>query len=72
MDIAFNTAVTGMLNAQSRASAASVSLVHATASGVDVIQALVAVKQAQATHEASAVMVKVADDMQQVLLDILV
>tara|TARA_R110000868_G_scaffold188932_2_gene431803 strand:- start:10703 stop:10921 length:219 start_codon:yes stop_codon:yes gene_type:complete len=72
MDIAFNTAVTGMLNAQTRASAASESVVHAAATGEGIIQALVAVKQAEATHQASAAMVKVADDMQQVLLDILV
>ena len=58
MNIALNTAVSGMLNAQAQAGAASESLV-------------IAVKRAEATHEASAAMVKVADDMTKTLLDII-
>ncbi|WP_339740780.1 hypothetical protein [uncultured Maricaulis sp.] len=71
MNIALNTAVSGMLNAQAQAGAASESLVTAAAKGDGVIQAVIAVKRAEATHEASAAMVKVADDMTKTLLDII-
>ncbi len=72
MNIALNTAVTGLLNAQSEVGAASTSLVYAAAKNEGIIQAMIAVKRAEATHKASAAMVKVADDMTKTLLDIIV
>lgn len=72
MNIALNTAVTGMLNAQAQVGVASESLVNAAAKDEGIIQAMIAVKRAEATHQASAAMVKVADDMTRTLLDITV
>jgi phage tail sheath gpL-like len=72
MNIALNTAVTGMLNAQAQAGAASSSLVNAAAKGDGIIQAMIAVKRAEVAQQASASMVKVADDMMQTVLDITV
>jgi hypothetical protein len=72
MNIALNTAVNGMLNAQSQAGAASESLVNAASKGEGIIQAVIAVKRAESAQHASANMVKVADDMMQTALDIIV
>jgi hypothetical protein len=72
MNIALNTAVTGMLNAQAQAGAASSSLVNAAAKGEGIIQAIIAVKRAEVAQQAAASMVKVADDMMQTVLDITV
>jgi hypothetical protein len=72
MNIAFNTAVSGMLTAQSHMASASENLVTSAAKGEGVIQAVVAVKQAETAHSASAVMAKVASDMTDTLLDITV
>ena len=71
MNIALDTAVSGMLIAQAQAGAASESLVNAAAKGEGIIQAVIAVKRAESTHEASAAMVKVADDMTKTLLEII-
>lgn len=72
MNIAMDTAVTGMLNAQAQAGAASQNLVLAASKGEGIIQAVIAVEQAKAVNDASVAMVKVADDMSQTLLDIIV
>lgn len=72
MNIALNTAVSGMLNAQAQVGTASEGLVNAAAKDEGVIQAVIAVKRAEATHKASAAMVRVADDMTKTLLDITV
>ena len=72
MNIALNTAVTGLLNAQSQAGVASTSLVNVAAKGEGIIQAMIAVKRAEAAQHAAAAMVKVADDMTKTLLDIIV
>lgn len=72
MNIAFNTAVAGMLQAQSDAGLASRNVVEAAAKGEGVIDAMVAVKKAEASHSASAAMVKVTSEMTDTLLDITV
>ena len=71
MNIAFNTAVTGLLAAQAQTGAASGSLVAAAAKGEGIIQAVVAVKQAESAQHATASMVKVADEMTRTALDII-
>jgi len=71
MNIAMNTAVTGLLNAHSQAGAASASVVDAAAKGEDIIQAIIAVKRAEVAQKASAEMVKIADDMMHTVLDII-
>ncbi|WP_339742998.1 hypothetical protein [uncultured Maricaulis sp.] len=72
MNIALDTAVSGMLNAQAQAGAASERLVNAAAKGEGIIQAVIAVKRAETAQKASAEMVKVADDMMRTTLDIIV
>lgn len=72
MNVAFNTAVSGMLAAQSQAATASGSLVTAASKGEGVIQATIAVKRAEAVHSASAVVARVASDMTETLIDITV
>jgi hypothetical protein len=71
MNIAFNTAVSGMLTAHSQVASASENLVTSAAKGEGVIQAVVAVKQAESAHGASAVMARVASEMDKTLIDIL-
>ena len=71
MNIAFNTAVTGLLSAQAQTGAASESLVAAAAKGEGIIQAVVAVKRAETAQHATANLVKVADDMTRTMLDII-
>lgn len=72
MNIAMNTAATGLLNAHSQAGAASENVVNAAAKGEDIIQAMLAVKRAEVAQKASAEMVKIADDMMHTVLDIIV
>lgn len=72
MNIAFNTAVTGMLAAEAQYSSAARNVVEQAAKGDDVIQASIAVKKAEAAHSASAAMVKVTSEMTDTLLDITV
>ncbi len=72
MNIALDTAVSGMLNAQAQAGAASESLVNAASKGESIIQAVIAVKRAETAQHVSAEMVKVADDMMRTVLDIIV
>ena len=72
MNVAFHTAVNGMLSAQAQASTAASKVVEAATNGEDIIQHIVALKQAEAMHTASAAIVKVAGDMTDQLLDILV
>ena len=71
MNVAFNTAVSGMLTAQSNLADASRNLVNASTQGEDLIQPIVAAKQAEIAHKASAMMVKTASDMTDTLLDII-
>ncbi|WP_417467168.1 hypothetical protein [Maricaulis sp.] len=71
MNIAFNTAVTGLLSAQAQTGAASESLVTAAVRGEGIIQAVVAVKRAETAQHATANLVKVADDMTRTMLDII-
>ncbi|WP_300541976.1 hypothetical protein [Maricaulis sp.] len=70
MNVAFNTAVTGMIAAQSQASAAGSQMVANAVRGQDIIQAAVAVKRAEATHAAAAAVARTAADMTDTLLDI--
>ncbi len=72
MNVAFNTAVTGMISAQSHAGAAAREMVNNAARGEDVIQAAVALKKAEASHAAAAVTARIAGDMTETLLDITV
>jgi predicted transcriptional regulator len=72
MNVAFHTAVHGVLFAQAQASTAANNVVVAASKGEDIIQDIVAMKQAEAMHTASATMVKVASDMTDSLLDIIV
>lgn len=70
MNVAFNTAVSGMIAAQSQASSAAHNLVVNSQKGEGVIQAVIAVKQAEAVNKASAAMAQVASEMTKSLLDI--
>jgi len=70
MNIAFNTAVSGMMAAQSHAGDAAREVVNNAAKGQDIIQASVAVKKAEAAHAASAMTARIASDMAETLLDI--
>lgn len=72
MNIAFNTAVNGMLQAQSAFSTASRNVVESASRGEDIIDAMVAVKKAESIHAASATMVKASSEMTDTLLDITV
>ncbi|MEA1943090.1 MAG: hypothetical protein U9P68_12675 [Pseudomonadota bacterium] len=72
MNVAFNTAVNGMLAAQSQASAAGSQMVVNASKGEGIIQAAVAVKRAEATHAAAAAVARTASDMTDTLLDITV
>jgi flagellar hook-associated protein FlgK len=72
MNVAFNTAVSGMLSAQSQLSAAARNVVEAASTGQDVIQASVAVKKAEMASKAAAVMVNTTSEMTDTLLDITV
>ena len=72
MNVAFNTAVTGMLAAQSQVAAAGSQMVANSAKGQDIIQAAVAIKRAEATHAAAAAVARTASDMTDTLLDITV
>ena len=71
MNVAFHTAVSGMLTAQSHLADAARDTVTAVQSGQDIIQPVIAVKQAEATHAASAMVARAASDMTDSLLDIL-
>lgn len=71
MNVAFNTAVSGMLSAQSKLVEASRSMVETSTQGEDLIQPVIALKQAEIAHKASAAMVKTASDMSDTLLDII-
>jgi len=72
MNIAFNTAVTGMLQAQSSLNSASRNVVEAASKGEGIVDAMVAVKKAEIAHEASAVVAKTASEMTETILDITV
>ncbi|GLK53038.1 MAG: hypothetical protein CMH94_09360 [Oceanicaulis sp.] len=72
MNVAFNTAVTGMLAAQSQVATAGSQMVANSAKGQDIIQAAVAIKRAEATHAAAAAVARTASDMTDTLLDITV
>ena len=72
MNVAFNTAVTGMLAAQSQVATAGSQMVANSAKGQDITQAAVAIKRAEATHAAAAAVAQTASDMTDTLLDITV
>ena len=72
MNIAFNTAVTGMMAAQSHAGDAAREVVNNAAKGQDIIQASVALKKAEVAHSASAMTARIASEMTDTLLDITV
>ncbi|OLF81599.1 hypothetical protein AWH62_02715 [Maricaulis sp. W15] len=72
MNVAFNTAVAGMMSAQSHAGEAARQAVNNAAKGEDIIQAAVALKKAEAAHSASAVMARTAAELTDTLLDITV
>lgn len=72
MNVAFNTAVAGMMSAQSQAGSAAREMVNNAAKGEDIIQAAIELKKAEASHAAAAVTARVAGDMTETLLDITV
>ncbi|WP_291843022.1 hypothetical protein [Maricaulis sp.] len=72
MNVAFNTAVAGMMSAQSHAGVAAREMVNNAAKGEDIIQAAVALKKAEAAHSAAVVTARIASDMTETLLDITV
>ncbi len=72
MNVAFNTAVTGMLQAQSDFASASRNVVEAASKGDGAIDAIVAVKKAETAQKASAAVVQTASEMTDRLLDITV
>ena len=72
MNVAFNTAVSGMLSAQSQIATAAHEVAQAPQKGEGIIQAAVAIKRAEAVHEASAAIARTASDMTDTLLDITV
>ncbi|MHA6289390.1 flagellar hook protein FlgE [Maricaulis sp. CAU 1757] len=72
MNIAFNTAVSGMLSAQSQMATAARDTVSASARGEGIIQAAVAVSKAETAHAASAMVARTAAELTDTLLDITV
>ncbi|WP_339334668.1 hypothetical protein [uncultured Maricaulis sp.] len=72
MNIAFNTAVSGMLTAQSNAGEAARQLVNNAAKGEDIIQSVVALKKAEQAQSAAALVARTASQMTDRLLDITV
>lgn len=72
MNVAFNTAVTGMLAAQSQVSAAAKDIVNSATRGEDIIQPAIAIIRADVAHQASAMVARTASDMTDTLLDITV
>jgi hypothetical protein len=72
MNIAFNTAVGGMIAAQSQLHTAGAEMVRNSSQGQDIIQSAVAIKRAEASHAASAALARTASEMTDTLLDITV
>jgi hypothetical protein len=72
MNIAFNTAVSGMVSARSQIAAASHEIIGASAHGEDIVQSMISLRQAETLHQASAAIAKTASDMTETLLDIIV
>lgn len=72
MNIAFNTAVSGMMTAQSHAGEAARQLVNNAAKGEDIIQSVVALKKAEQAQSAAALVARTASQMTDRLLDITV
>jgi predicted component of type VI protein secretion system len=72
MNIAFNTAVSGMITARAQMATASHAVVDASARGEDIVQSIVSLQQAESLHQASAAIARTASDMTETLLDIIV
>ncbi|MBR9826064.1 MAG: hypothetical protein GYB36_09715 [Alphaproteobacteria bacterium] len=72
MNIAFNTALAGMMQSQANFNTASRNVVEAAAKDEGIVEALVAVKKAETTHAASAAVLKASSEMTDRLLDITV
>lgn len=71
MNVAFNTAATAMINAQSQVGEHGSRMVANASTGEDIIQPAIAIKRAEATHAAAAAVARTASDMTDTLLDII-
>jgi hypothetical protein len=72
MNIAFNTAVSGMAVARSQMAKASHEMIDAAARGDDIVQFMTSLRQAESLHHASAAIARTASEMTETLLDIIV
>jgi flagellar hook protein FlgE len=70
MNIPFNTAMTGMLNAQARLADTAQSIAREGAGG-NLAEQMVEIRKAETEHAANAAVVKTASEMTDRLLDIL-
>ena len=71
MNVAFNTAAMTMVAAHAQVTQAARQIANPSADENGVIDALVAIKQAEKVHAAAATIVRTSADMQGELVDIL-
>ena len=71
MNTAYNISVAAMQAAQAQLAGAARQIANQRADDTGVIDAVVAIKQAEHTHAAAAAIIRTASDMDQRLLDIL-
>mgnify|MGYP007051347014 CR=1 FL=1 len=71
MNTAFNTATLAMVAAQAQVATAARQIVNPRADESGVIDALVAIKEAETVHAAAASVARTTADMEQRLIDII-
>lgn len=72
MNAVYHIGVTGMVAAQTRMVGAARAIANPGVGSDDTLRALVEMKQAEASHEAAASIIRTARDMEDRLLDITV
>lgn len=71
MNTAFNVSIAAMQAAQAQVATAARQIANPRADDTGVIDAVVAIKQAEAVHAAAAAVIKTTSDMDEQLIDIL-
>ncbi|WP_421792525.1 hypothetical protein [Hyphobacterium sp.] len=71
MNIPYNVSVTAMQAAQAQVATAARQIANPRADETNVIDAVVAIKEAETVHAAAAAVIKTTSDMDEQLIDIL-
>lgn len=71
MNTAYNISVAAMQSAQAQIAGAARQIANPRADNTGIIDAVIAIKQAEQTHAAAAAVVRTTSDMSEQLIDIL-